>query len=262
MPFFSSSTSSLSRLTSTTGSAIERTKTEYGYTDPTDMCHGCSHHEIPTTFRSCTVETCERYSMAQKPLKRIIRCTKLPNADFGVSMCTIGGRVYVTDVLEETAAWRAGLQVGDHITEINGQPANSRFSAPQVMLLLRSLTKVVLEVIDAPLVQTHILTRSSPKDLLGLVYYRSAIQSVLPRSAAAKSAVRIGDSIFRVGGASMLGRSDSEIMGLAARMFAENGEVEIVCAPAGLAKEFGYAYKCRRGSRPRQDPRDVTAGAN
>eukprot|EP00123_Amoebidium_parasiticum_P021896 comp7582_c0_seq1/m.3233 comp7582_c0_seq1/g.3233 ORF comp7582_c0_seq1/g.3233 comp7582_c0_seq1/m.3233 type:complete len:216 (-) comp7582_c0_seq1:619-1266(-) len=182
------------------------------------------------------------------PIRRYIRVTKPRGEDFGSSLCRLDGRIYITDVIQHSCAWKLGLRKGDRLDELNDLTLTGPVSARQVRDLLMEAEQLELTVTDAPLIKKYVLEKKVA-ERLGLMYMQGSILDLVPSSASSKAKMRTGDSILSVNGEKTTDMSDAHVMLQMNLMFAFEGKVEVLCAPKALTREFEQARKIREARR-------------
>lgn len=190
------------------------------------------------------------------PRRRTIKFRKAVGADFGSSLCSYQGRLYITDVYENTVAWRIGMQPGDRIDDINGIPIvmGPEREAHTVMQWLRDLSTITMDIAETPLMKTCTLVKEAKNSILGLIFTRNGVESSDPTSAAAKAMFRPGDAIVAVDGGSVLGFSEEKVMQYSSLRFHGTGAVVLMVFPAPLARELAFAVSVRATRPPRRFP--------
>eukprot|EP00123_Amoebidium_parasiticum_P001034 comp12011_c0_seq1/m.6704 comp12011_c0_seq1/g.6704 ORF comp12011_c0_seq1/g.6704 comp12011_c0_seq1/m.6704 type:complete len:264 (-) comp12011_c0_seq1:463-1254(-) len=188
------------------------------------------------------------------PTRRIIKFKKIAGCDFGTSLCSYHGRLYVTDVYEKTSAWRVGMQPGDRIDEINGVPIKmgGEFKTNTVMEWLRNMEKIKMTIAETPMMRKWKLVKEGKNCLLGLAFTESGITSNDPKSAAAKAKFRPGDAIVAIDEMCMLGATEKNMLQAATLKFHAQGLVELTVFPAPIAREFAFAASQRPFGTPRK----------
>ncbi|KNC83902.1 hypothetical protein SARC_03861 [Sphaeroforma arctica JP610] len=98
-----------------------------------------------------------------KPVRRYLKFKKRKGAVLGASLCKINRRFYITDVRDNSLAWRLGLDHGDRMDEINDKPMSS-LGPLDFLELFRNVEAVELLVCSRPLELKIVLQETlSPK---------------------------------------------------------------------------------------------------
>eukprot|EP01134_Creolimax_fragrantissima_P006351 CFRG6351T1 len=85
-----------------------------------------------------------------KPVRRYLKFKKRKGAVLGASLCKINRRFYVTDIRDNSLAWRLGLEHGDRVDEVNDKPM-SALAPLEFLELFRNVDAVELLVCSRPL---------------------------------------------------------------------------------------------------------------
>lgn len=224
-----------------------------------DSSTGEEHEELHKidAFHAGDLETCARHRVPYgsppsdadliHPLKREVVINKEPAQDFGTSLCLLHGDVFVTDVREDSPAWRVGLCPGDRVEAIDDvhirpDEFHRRHVQPQKILqYMRNRPKLEIKVCDQPTTRIHTVPPVHfAGDDLGLEYHNGVISTVRGESTAEKCGIRTGESIFQVDDDLMVGKNDDDVLVLIEER-RRTGPVQVSTIPAELALEMVWA---------------------
>jgi regulator of sigma E protease len=113
--------------------------------------------------------------------------------------------VVVTALPTNSAAGAAGLQVGDKVTSINGEPNPAWADAGKIVSKLESNSKLVVQVENGGVQRTleipvHQKDLEQPEQLLGFYPIKPVLEDASPGMPAARAGLREGDLIRAVDG--------------------------------------------------------------
>ena len=166
----------------------------------------------------------------QPPLKRIaiVVAGPLVNLLLAVLLYVTSFNLYgVTEVKpwvgtveKDSIAAKAGFQVGDHITDINGKPVNDWMDAQTELVIALQAGNVTVAVQDSQgKAQSRVMdVEANPASVeaatqgqgVGIwpIKVKSEISQVLPNSAAERAGLKAGDKVLAVNGQKLLGWKD------------------------------------------------------
>lgn len=223
---------------------------------------------------ACTGACC--YERTNYDLRREIEVRKFAEKPFGVKLQLYRRDLYVVHVTSGSPAWVSGVQLFDKIEAIDSVSIPRNAEPADVQKLLDQPASFCLKVIDsAAICSTHYInpaqsssstttrsisittssllssvsllpaaltsSSSSPSStpcatMLGIVYLNGEIQSVHPRSAAARAHVPVNQSIVGINGRLVYGWADGRILLALAKLLNMGLRIEITTMAPEMAR--------------------------